>query len=286
MRPPPPPAFDALLLHTGSDPAALAALREDLAHRGLAVLCRATGRAAAPTPQSVAQHLRATRSVLVLVGSDGTGPWEDSAARTALQDAVASRDHALPVIPVLLAGAIRPNLPPFVCNRAWIDLGQPEPATARDCLVAAITGRRHRTRADRQATPASAPENRIPFAPTAPSCLSDHEPPPCLLEEIIPGAWQLRIQTPFAVGTLQAVFTPQGTFRGELLTPIGRNLVDGRWHASTIGRRIRLDGRQATGLHVAPYEALVTVSFFDAQQIVGTTARGEQMTWHKQTPAA
>lgn len=287
MRSPPAPAFDALLLHTGSAPAALATLCDDLAERGLAILARGTGRGAPPVPQSVAQQLCATRSVLVVVGGDGAGPWENSAVRTALQRAVAQRAPVLPVIPVLLAGAARPDLPPLVCNRAWIDLGQPEPATALDCLASAITGRRRRPRANRPPAPPTDPDNRIAFAPpTAPATPPDHEPPPCLLEEIIPGAWQLRIETPFAVGTLHAVFTPQGSFRGELITPAGRALVDGRWHASTHDRRIRLAGRQAAGLRVAPYEARVTITFFNPQQIVGTTARGEQMTWHKQTPAA
>ncbi|HQF39548.1 MAG TPA: hypothetical protein PK322_10565 [Opitutaceae bacterium] len=284
MRSPPAPAFDALLLHTGSAPAALATLCDDLAERGLAILARGTGRGAPPVPQSVAQQLCATRSVLVVVGGDGAGPWENSAVRTALQRAVAQRAPGLPVIPVLLAGAARPDLPPLVCNRAWIDLDRSAPATALDCLVSAITGRKHRPRAIRPAALPPAPDNRIAFAP--PPAPADREPPPCRLEEIIPGAWQLRIQTPFAIGTLQAVFTPQGTFRGELLTPAGRNLVDGRWHASTADRRIRLAGRQAAGLHVAPYEARVAVTFFNPQQIVGTTARGEQMTWHKQAPAA
>ena len=287
MRPPPAPAFDALLLHTGSDPAALASLRDDLTNRGLAVLALASSRNERPAPLSVAQQLRATRSILVVVGSDGTGPWENKAVHDALHRAVAARNPALPVIPVLLAGAARPELPPLACNRAWIDLGQPEPATALDCLASAITGRRRRPRANRPPAPPTDPDNRIAFAPpTASATPPDHEPPPCLLEEIIPGAWQLRIETPFAVGTLHAVFTPQGSFRGELITPAGRALVDGRWHASTHDRRIRLAGRQAAGLRVAPYEARVTVTFFNPQQIVGTTARGEQMTWHKQTPAA
>ena len=287
MRSPPAPAFDALLLHTGSDPAALASLRDGLTSRGLAVLAISSNRSEPPGPLSVEQQLRATRSILVVVGSDGTGPWESKAVRDALHRAVAARNPALPVIPVLLAGTVRPELPPLACNRAWIDLGQPEPATALDCLASAITGRRRHPRANRPPAPSTGLDNRVAFAPpTDPKPPPNHEPPPCRLEEIIPGVWQLSIETPFTVGTLQAVFTPQGSFRGELITPAGRNLIDGQWCASTNDRRIRLTGRQAAGLRVAPYEARVAVTFFNPQQIVGTTDRGEQMTWHKQTPAA
>jgi|GEM_PF-3894665 len=106
------------------------------------------------------------------------------------------------------------------------------------------------------------------------------------LTAILPGSWQVCIQTPFALGKLQIVFTHQGSFRGELLTAAGPFLIDGRWRASDATRRISLEGRQADETRVLPYRATVHVTFFDAQQIVGTTPEGDQVTWHKQTPAA
>ncbi len=106
------------------------------------------------------------------------------------------------------------------------------------------------------------------------------------LADILPGSWQVCIQTPFALGKLQIVFTHQGTFRGELHTAAGPSLIDGRWRAADATRRISLQGRQADGARVMPYRATVQVTFFDAQQIVGMTPEGDQVTWHKQTPAA
>mgnify|MGYP001252796142 CR=1 FL=1 len=106
------------------------------------------------------------------------------------------------------------------------------------------------------------------------------------LSEILPGGWQVCIQTPFALGKLQIVFTHQGTFRGELLTAAGPFLLDGQWQADDASRRISLEGRQADETRVMPYRASVHVTFFDTQQIVGTTPEGDQTTWHKQTPAA
>jgi len=106
------------------------------------------------------------------------------------------------------------------------------------------------------------------------------------LAEILPGSWQVCIQTPFALGRLQIVFTQQGSFRGELLSPAGPSIIEGRWQAESAARQITLQGRQADESHVMPYRTVMRVTFFDAQQIVGTTADGDQVTWHKQTPAA
>ncbi len=282
MRRPPAPAFDVCLLHTGADSAAVAALRAQLAARGFTVAPEP-----GKTPPPVELRCRAARSILVVTARDGAGPWEKPAVLAALRRAAGDAAPAQPVIPVLLAGAPRPQLPPLVCNRAWIDFDASASGAALDCLVAGITGRSgsHRTRGE--GVRPAVPDNRLDFSAHRPAAAPpDHEPPPCTLEEILPGAWQVRIQTPFALGTLQAVFTPQGSFRGELLTPLGRNIVDGRWQARTTVRQITLEGRQAAGLQLMPYRAHLQVTFFDHRQIVGTTSSGEQMTWHKETPAA
>ena len=110
--------------------------------------------------------------------------------------------------------------------------------------------------------------------------------PPLALEIILPGDWQVRTQTPGGLGNLQIVLTPEGSFHGELLGPDGPNVVECRWQADTPSRRILLRGRQSVGLQIRPYSARMQVSFFDAQQIVGLNAHGEQVTWHKLTPAA
>lgn len=112
------------------------------------------------------------------------------------------------------------------------------------------------------------------------------EAPALSLADILQGSWQVCIQTPFALGKLQIVFTHQGSFRGELLTAAGPFLIDGRWRTSDATRRITLEGRQADDTRVMPYRATVHVTFYDPQQIVGTTPEGDQVTWHKQTPAA
>ncbi len=106
------------------------------------------------------------------------------------------------------------------------------------------------------------------------------------LPDLLPGSWQVRIQTPFALATLQIVLTKQGSFRGELLRPTGAAMIEGTWTADTALRQITLAGRSADSSHLNAYALTVHVTFFDRQQIVGVTENGEQATWHKATPAA
>ena len=83
---------------------------------------------------------RESRSVAVLIGQDGLGPWEDTEVRTALVQAV--KDNC-PVIPVLLPDAPNvPHLPFFLADRTWVDL---RPAITKENLgrlVWGITGKK------------------------------------------------------------------------------------------------------------------------------------------------
>lgn len=281
----PAPAFDVFLSHNSKDKPAVRELRDQLALRGLSVWYDEDElRPGIPWQQLLEEGIHASRSVAVVVGSDGVGPWEDEEMRAALTLAVKDKRA---VIPVLLPSAQRPALPMFLQNRTWVDLaaGVADEKTL-DRLVWGITGRK---KAARPTAPPAAADNRVAFAPAAPVAPPPIPPPshqPISLEAVLPGAWQVRIQTPFAVGNLQVVLTPQHSFRGELITPVGPSLIEGQWQADPAAAQITLQGRQAAGFQVMPYYALVQVTFFDAQQIVGITAGGEQVTWHKQTPAA
>lgn len=109
---------------------------------------------------------------------------------------------------------------------------------------------------------------------------------PSTLADILPGSWQVRIQTPFALATMQVVLTKQGSFRGELIAPTGAAIAEGHWTVNAPERQIALEGRSADSSHLTPYSLVVHVTFFDRQQIVGVSDSGEQVTWHKATPAA
>jgi hypothetical protein len=76
-----------------------------------------------------------SRSVAVLVGRDGLGPWETVEMDSALQLAV---ERKIRVIPVLLPGApSKPALPPFLRRLRWVDL---RPGLRRDLMDELIWG--------------------------------------------------------------------------------------------------------------------------------------------------
>lgn len=286
-------AFDVFLSHSNKDKPAVRELRDRLAARQLTVWFDEDElRPGIPWQQLLEDGIVKSRSVVVVVGGHGVGPWENEEMRAALQLAVDDKATLRPVIPVLLRGAQRPTLPLFLRNRTWVDLGEgANEDEALDRLVWGITGRKKNAKgAGSHTLKTPPPDNRVEFstgrtAAALPPPLPG-APAPLTLEDVLPGSWQIRIQTPFALGNLQLVLTHQRSFRGELLTPVGQSIVDGQWQADTAARQITLQGRQAAGFQVMPYFALVHVTFFDAQQIVGITAGGEQVTWHKQTPAA
>jgi len=138
------PDFDCFLSHNSKDKPAVRELAAALRAAGVAVwLDEEQLRPGLPWQPQLAAGIAASRSVAVLVGADGLGPWEDEEQQAALTLAV--RDHR-PVIPVLLPGVPQaPPLPLFLANRTWVDLrpgAAPGPAAGLDLLIWGITGRR------------------------------------------------------------------------------------------------------------------------------------------------
>ncbi len=133
--------FDVLLSHNSEDQPAVRELGEALRERDLRVWLDewelVPGR---PWQEALEKILAEVRSVAVLVGKDGLGPWEIPEMRAALSQAV-RRD--LPVIPVLLPGASRkPDLPLFLELFTWVDLRAGIDAPGLDRLEWGITGRK------------------------------------------------------------------------------------------------------------------------------------------------
>jgi hypothetical protein len=149
------PMFDCFLSHNSRDKPAVRALAEALRARGISVwLDEEQLRPGVPWQPLLESGIRASRSVVVLVGADGLGPWESEEMRAALSLAV--RDKR-PAIPTLLADApAQPELPLFLQERTWVDLRSqvvPSGVSALDCLVWGITGK-----APQRADPSAPPE--------------------------------------------------------------------------------------------------------------------------------
>ena len=133
--------FDVFLSHNSKDKPVVRKLKHLLSARGVVVwLDEDELQPGIPWQQLLEAGIETSRSVAVLVGKDGLGPWEDEEMRAALELAVRKRR---PAIPVLLPGAsAQPDLPMFLVNRTWVDLraGFAHEGIAK--LVWGITGRK------------------------------------------------------------------------------------------------------------------------------------------------
>ena len=107
---------------------------------------------------------------------------------------------------------------------------------------------------------------------------------PSSLNDVLPGTWQVEIQSGWATAQLRLEVLPTAQFHGELTSPMGMSTVDGQWQANLFTRQIALQGRQSSGFQVVPYAAMVQVTFFDAQQIVSVSNIGEQVSWQRIGP--
>lgn len=105
------------------------------------------------------------------------------------------------------------------------------------------------------------------------------------LDEILPGQWQISIQGAFpgAQGTMNLDMAPSGTFRGQLMTPIGPSMVEGQWKSDSVSPQpqVSLQGMQGNGFQLIPYVVVVTFNFVSAQKLFGLTSGGEQVVWQK-----
>jgi hypothetical protein len=141
------PMFDVFLSHSSHDKPAVRQLKAMVVKHELAVwLDEDQLQPGIPWQPLLERGIKSSRSVAVLIGNDGIGPWESEEMRAALQVAV---QDGCPVIPVLLPGATRaPELPLFLANRTWVDLrnGLTDEGMAK--LVWGITGRKPRSSPD------------------------------------------------------------------------------------------------------------------------------------------
>jgi len=152
MSEPSKPGFDVFLSHNSQDKPSVRRLKERLEERGLTVWFDEDElRPGIPWQRLLEEGIRASKSVLVLVGGDGLGPWEIEEMEAALQLAVRNK---LVVVPVLLPSAPgKVDLPMFLGNRTWVDLRPRITSQKLDRLVWGITGQRPARRPHDEAAP-------------------------------------------------------------------------------------------------------------------------------------
>jgi formylglycine-generating enzyme required for sulfatase activity len=133
--------FDVFLSHNSKDKPSVRQLKKLLVERNLTVWLDADElRPGIPWQRLLEDGIRKSKSVAVLVGNDGLGPWASEEMEAVLRLAV---KDGRPVIPVLLPGAPDTvQLPLFLENRTWVDLRPEMTPQELDRLVWGITDKK------------------------------------------------------------------------------------------------------------------------------------------------
>jgi GTPase SAR1 family protein/nucleotide-binding universal stress UspA family protein len=129
--------FDVFLCHNWNDKPAVRELARRLRERGLRPwLDERELQPGLPWQRALEDQIRSIPAAMVIVGSR-VGPWQDQERAAFLRQFVKRR---CPVIPVLLPGAERPDLPVFLDGMTWVDLAATDPDPL-DQLEWGVTGR-------------------------------------------------------------------------------------------------------------------------------------------------
>jgi len=130
--------FDVFLCHNSGDKPAVRDLAQQLRERGLRPwLDELELRPGLPWQRVLAEQIQNIPAAVVIVGSP-VGPWQDQELAAFMRQFVR---RGCPVIPVLLPGAERPELPTFLDGMTWVDLAASDPDPL-DQLEWGIRGRR------------------------------------------------------------------------------------------------------------------------------------------------
>ncbi|MBS0265691.1 MAG: TIR domain-containing protein [Planctomycetes bacterium] len=137
-------AFDVFLSHNSADKPAVRDLGNLLKTRQISVWLDEwelqPGRRWQDELEALVEKVR---SVAVLIGNRGFGPWQDVEMQAFLSESVSK---GLPIIPVLLPEApIDVHMPYFIRAFTWVDCRDGFSDTMIDRLVWGITGRKPRT---------------------------------------------------------------------------------------------------------------------------------------------
>jgi len=129
--------FDVFLCHNVADKPAVRELAQRLRERGLRPwLDEHELRPGMPWQRALEDQIQGIPAAAVIVGTR-IGPWQDQEQAAFLRQFVR---RGCPVIPVLLRGAERPEVPVFLQGMTWVDLSVVDPDPL-DQLEWGITGR-------------------------------------------------------------------------------------------------------------------------------------------------
>jgi len=107
-------------------------------------------------------------------------------------------------------------------------------------------------------------------------------PQPGSLSQILLGRWQIQFGTPITgmIGQLTIDLMPNGSFNGQLMTPMGLSQVSGQWQLTPMNQLV-LQGQQTNGFQVIPYMTMINFTQVTPTQLTGVSSAGEQGVWEK-----
>jgi nucleotide-binding universal stress UspA family protein len=130
--------FDVFLSYNSEDRPTVLRIAQQLEQKGIKVwLDQHELRPGTSWLKEVDAQVRSVRSVAILVGATGIGPWQDVEIQGFIHTAL---DRDIPVIPVLLHNAVAtPELPFYLRPRTYIDFRKNDPHPLKQ-LVWGIKG--------------------------------------------------------------------------------------------------------------------------------------------------
>ena len=113
-------SYDVFLSYHDEDRKQVESLAAELQYRGVKAWIEKWGRIPGRSyREEIDRLLPLVKAIFMLVGQNGIVPWQDLEIRTLLSRAV---QEEMPVIPVLLPGAVQPSQPPlFLEDSRWVE---------------------------------------------------------------------------------------------------------------------------------------------------------------------
>lgn len=134
-------AFDALFVFSDKDLETASTIAGILAQRGIRSYLGPSATPGTDRQQEPTAALSKSKAVIVLISLHWTQPTE--AEETLIRNAI---DGSLPIIPVLLPGAVTSSLPPYMKSRTWLDVTEENlTEQALSPLIAALEALKYHT---------------------------------------------------------------------------------------------------------------------------------------------
>ncbi len=226
-------------------------------------------------PTAIVEGLQSAKSFVLVLSSNSKNEHQIS------REAELADRQGLPIITLRIEDVQPPpGLLYFLGNIQWLDAfgGQFDSAVAR---LTEIVRQSAMDPAEKIGVHAPAATDVAPHPPTDPPLANQSQASPSL-SGILCGRWEVQISTPFGglSGRLAVELFPNGTFSGQIMTPVGPSTINGQWQVTPSGQLVA-QGVQTLGWSTSPYMAMIQFNQVSPGMLSGMSAAGEQVLWRR-----